>query len=249
MNRLWFVLAGRGVVHPLDLHHKANPPANPELLEMLTDEFVKHGFDVKWLLREIALTETYQRSTRAEALPVPAESKFLVGIERHLAAEQLLQSVLVATGETRLIDAAPQPTAEPKAAASPRGVADESKPDPNSAPTYAELKTKFVAAFANDAREPEIEVNSTVKGALFWRNEVDIQRLLVRRPGNLTDRLVSMDDANAVNEMFVSVLSRLPTDAESKLIGEFLATQKDREIALRDAAWALLSSAEFYTNH
>ena len=41
----------------------ANPPSHPELLDLLTDEFVAHHFDVKWLLREFALTETYQRSS------------------------------------------------------------------------------------------------------------------------------------------------------------------------------------------
>src|SRR5262249_2872659 len=62
-NRLWFVMLGRGLVHPLDLHHADNPASHPELLDLLADEFVAHQFDIKWLLREIARSETYQRSS------------------------------------------------------------------------------------------------------------------------------------------------------------------------------------------
>ncbi|MCH9058124.1 MAG: DUF1553 domain-containing protein, partial [Planctomycetes bacterium] len=63
-NRLWAHMMGRGLVHPVDLHHAANPPAHPELLELLGDEFVAMKFDVKAFLRVLALTKTYQRSFR-----------------------------------------------------------------------------------------------------------------------------------------------------------------------------------------
>ncbi|HJS06988.1 MAG TPA: DUF1549 domain-containing protein [Pirellulales bacterium] len=61
-NRLWTHLLGMGLVEPVDLHHVDNPPSHPELLALLTDEFVAMKFDVKALLREIALSQTYQRS-------------------------------------------------------------------------------------------------------------------------------------------------------------------------------------------
>ena len=54
---------GRGLVHPLDLHHGENPPSHPELLDLLAREFVAMGFDVKAFLRELALSRTYQRSS------------------------------------------------------------------------------------------------------------------------------------------------------------------------------------------
>ncbi|RLT12119.1 MAG: DUF1553 domain-containing protein [Planctomycetota bacterium] len=61
-NRLWAMMLGRGIVHPLDLHHSDNPATHPELLDLLTAEIVAAKYDVKTLLREIALTQTYQRS-------------------------------------------------------------------------------------------------------------------------------------------------------------------------------------------
>lgn len=61
-NRLWAMMLGRGIVHPLDLHHSDNPPSHPELLDLLTAEVVAAKYDLKSILREIALTQTYQRS-------------------------------------------------------------------------------------------------------------------------------------------------------------------------------------------
>lgn len=61
-NRLWAMMLGRGIVHPLDLNHSDNPPTHPELLDLLTTEVVAAKYDLKTIFREIALTQTYQRS-------------------------------------------------------------------------------------------------------------------------------------------------------------------------------------------
>lgn len=60
-NRLWAQLMGRGLVEPLDFHHASNPPSHPELLELLATEFAAMNYDLRAFLRELALTETYQR--------------------------------------------------------------------------------------------------------------------------------------------------------------------------------------------
>jgi len=61
-NRLWAHMFGRGLVHPLDLHHPENPATNPELLQLLSQQFVAMNFDIRAFLREIALSSAYQRS-------------------------------------------------------------------------------------------------------------------------------------------------------------------------------------------
>ena len=61
-NRVWAMMLGRGIVHPLDLHHSDNPPSHPELLDLLTAEVVAAKYDVKPIIRAIALSQTYQRS-------------------------------------------------------------------------------------------------------------------------------------------------------------------------------------------
>ena len=64
-NRLWAHLMGQGIVNPVDKTHTGNPPSHPELLELLGEDVAAHKFDLKWLLRELCLSKTYQRAFEA----------------------------------------------------------------------------------------------------------------------------------------------------------------------------------------
>lgn len=68
-NRLWAVVFGSGLVEPLDLQHSANPPSNPALLDLLAEEIAAMKFDMRGFIRELALTEGFQRSLE---LPPPS---------------------------------------------------------------------------------------------------------------------------------------------------------------------------------
>ena len=61
-NRLWGHMMGRGLVHPVDLHHPLNPPTHPAVFDLITNELVAMKYDIRGFLRELALTRTYQRS-------------------------------------------------------------------------------------------------------------------------------------------------------------------------------------------
>jgi predicted nuclease with TOPRIM domain len=64
-NRLWAHMMGRGLVHPVDLHHPRNPSVHPAVLDLITSEFVGMKYDIRSFLRQLALTSTYQRSIEA----------------------------------------------------------------------------------------------------------------------------------------------------------------------------------------
>lgn len=68
VNRLWAKLMGRGLVHPVDLHHSDNPPSHPEVLDLLADEIKTLNFQLRPMIRELALTKAYQRP-----IDVPSE--------------------------------------------------------------------------------------------------------------------------------------------------------------------------------
>lgn len=98
-NRLWALLFGRGLVFPLDLHHPDNSPSHQELLETLERWLIEHNYDIKAMLREIALSQTYQRSSvLPEGVRELADNTFAVAPLRGLSPEQLSWSVLQATG-------------------------------------------------------------------------------------------------------------------------------------------------------
>ncbi|MEQ9409923.1 MAG: DUF1549 domain-containing protein [Fuerstiella sp.] len=73
-NRLWALVMGRGLVHPVDMHHSMNPPSNPALMDLLADEIAAMNFDVRGFLRELVLTDVYRRAHQfSSGDPVSAE--------------------------------------------------------------------------------------------------------------------------------------------------------------------------------
>src|SRR5262249_31349428 len=64
VNRLWAHFFRRGLVNPIDQMHVGNDPSHPELLAELAEEFAASGFDLQHLIRGIAKSQTYQRTSR-----------------------------------------------------------------------------------------------------------------------------------------------------------------------------------------
>ena len=241
-NRVWFLQMGRGLFEPLDLAHSENPPSHPELLDLLARELQAHKFDLKWLLRELALTQTYQRSSvLMEAAAKSPEELYVAAKERPIAAEALVRSVLIATGELERVGKLPKVERKKDAKDTPR-------PDTLS---LEEMTAAFQSAFANAAREPELSVSPTLKGALFMRNSSTLRTLLQPREGNLADRLLKLKEpAQIADTVYLHILSRPPTAEERAEVVAWLARQKSaREETLANLAWALLASAEFFVNH
>ncbi|MCA9063737.1 MAG: PSD1 domain-containing protein [Planctomycetaceae bacterium] len=68
VNRMWTLMFGRGLARSLeDFGHQGEWPTHPELLDWLAADFIESGWDVKHLLRTIALSETYQQSSQVSA--------------------------------------------------------------------------------------------------------------------------------------------------------------------------------------
>ncbi len=252
-NRVWFQLMGRGLVHPLDQHHSENPPSHPELLDLLARELVEHKFDLKWLIRELALTRTYQRSSLLPADTTdPLLERYIVALEKPLSAEQLFWSVLFATGQIDSAPAAQPATATASAESKPDTTEADKAAKPQSTTTRFEpLKQKFLKAFANPPMEPEGEFAPSLRAALFLMNDSELLKLLDPQPSNLLTRLKSLDSAEQIaDELYLSVLSRRPAVEEVVDLADQLKIAGERkELALKHLAWALLASTEFCVNH
>ncbi|MEX0938704.1 MAG: DUF1549 domain-containing protein [Pirellulales bacterium] len=95
VNRMWALLVGRGLVHPVDLMDSMHPPSHPRLLDWLAEDFAASGFDVKRLVRSIVLSRAYQLDGRATGEHVLSES-FAHALEKPLSAESYCRSMLVA---------------------------------------------------------------------------------------------------------------------------------------------------------
>jgi len=86
-NRLWAYMLGRGLVSPPDLRHAGNPPTHPELLRVLGERFAAMNFNIPSFLREIALSNVYQRAIDKPA-DVAAAAETAVSAMALLLAEQ-----------------------------------------------------------------------------------------------------------------------------------------------------------------
>lgn len=89
VNRLWALMMGRGLVHPLDLHHSDNPPTHPALIELLAAEFASSGYDTIALLAQIARSRSYQRSSRMPTIDLePLQAQQLIAAREDQVIEQ-----------------------------------------------------------------------------------------------------------------------------------------------------------------
>ena len=100
VNRVWAKYFGVGIVDPVDDLNLANPPSNAALLDHLTQEFIKHDFDLKWLHREITNSRTYQLSWVPNQTNESDRRNFSRAIPRRLPAEVIFDSITFAASDS-----------------------------------------------------------------------------------------------------------------------------------------------------
>lgn len=102
VNRVWAGYFGDGIVPTVsDFGRAGQRPSHPELLDHLATYFVKNGWSVKKLTREIVLSSTYRQASvvRDDALKADPDNKLLAYYPRkRLDAEQVRDSLLAAAG-------------------------------------------------------------------------------------------------------------------------------------------------------
>jgi len=102
VNRVWAWHFGRGLVNtPSNFGKLGDAPSHPELLDWLAIEFVKHGWSMKWLHRQIMLSKAYQLDSvpNAENNKVDAANVYLWrGTRKRLDVEAWRDSLLAVAG-------------------------------------------------------------------------------------------------------------------------------------------------------
>ena len=232
-NRTWSYFFGRGIIDPVDDIRGSNPPSNPELLQALTDDFVQSGFDVRRLMRNICLSRTYQLSINKNKWNEDDNVNFSHAIPRRLSAEQMLDAIAIATGD------------RPKFKGLPAGMRPVDLPDGIVAGN--DFLTLFGRPKRQSACECERTSNVTLAHALNLVNGTTISESL-SAPDNRIAKIVEneKDDQKVVEDIYISVLSRPPTEKEREAV-DFSAGGSRLEIA-QDLTWALMNSPAFLFN-
>ncbi len=202
VNRLWGYMTGVGIIEPLDDIRAGNPATNPELLDYLTDEFLKSGFDARHIIRLIANSRTYQLSVAANEWNEDDKTNYSHATARRLPAEVLYDAVFRVTGAQSKI---------PGVAAGTRAA---ELPD-----SEVELPSGFFTTFGRPVRESacECERSSGLQlGPVMALVSGPTLADAIGDPANALNRLVGTeaDDKALVNELFLRILNRPATEAE-----------------------------------
>lgn len=234
-NRVWKHLMGRGLVDPVDDVRASNPPSNEEALTVLAAGFQESGYDLRELVRTIATSRVYQLAAVTNASNRFDESQFSHHIVRRLSAEQLLDSLVAATGVPE------------RFAGAALGTRAAQLSD-TSVPSY------LLDLFGRPARagvcECEREDDPNLAQVLHFMNGESVNRRLLAPGGRLARLLDSgAGDATVVRELFMAALTREPNFAERAGALAALARAPSRRQALADLFWALLNSREFLFTH
>ena len=244
VNRIWYHLMGQGLVDPVDDFRITNPASHPELLEALAMEFIEHDYDVRYLIRTIMNSKTYQVASRGEGASELAERNYGRTAVRRLTAEQILDSQSQFLQTPSDFNGYDRGTRAGQLSGVQRVRLREKSPSDDD---------RFLTVFGKPARimacECERSDETTLSQAFLLISGEGLNRRL-----QASVRLQELSDSDAspssiVEELYWSALSRPPTLIEMEACILQFTREANRLQVIQDIAWALLNSKEFMFRH
>ncbi|MFA5689164.1 MAG: DUF1553 domain-containing protein [Kiritimatiellales bacterium] len=243
VNRIWFWMMGRGIIHEVDDIRPDNPAWSPELMNWLQTELTGSGYDLKHIFQLILNSGTYQLTS----IPAPDNENDEAGFShyrvRRLPAEILIDAICQVTGTSEEYSSAvPEPFTFVPEFRRTVMLADGS------------IKSAFLEMFGRPGRDSSLESDRNDNVSVFQmlhllnsshiRNKVmqsaRLRGLFGRPPQGLS----------GVDMLYLEILSRYPA-AEEKKIAENYRKESglSYDQAHFDLAWALINSSEFLLKH
>lgn len=249
VNRMWDHFFGIGFTRDLDDLGPHQAASHPELLHVLSVQFMRSGYDIKELVRWICRSESYQLSSRFSPAnerddpsfgDIPAFSRMYV---RSMTAEQTYDSFLTATKAHQV------------------GAVDWVHAEQN----RQQWLRQFVVAYNTDENDEAMTFEGSIGNALSLMNGPLIEKALDLSPGSFLGEVVRQrsSEADKIRSLCLATLSRLPDPAElttmRKLLRDAATSTGDNSsspgnganpvAAYQDLFWALLNSNEFASIH
>ena len=233
VNRMWFWVFGKGIVHEPDDWREDNHPSDPELLNYLTDYFLESGFDMRALMKKILLSEKFNSKTAPEGDYEP----------QRLPAEVIVDAIASVTSMWSTYSSrVPEPfTFYPPATRSTH-LGD------------ATVSSSELELFGKVSRDVSLESqrnNSiTSRQLLYLMNSSELEKRIRKSPALRWLGESSKNVSSLVNAITLRVLSRRATSSEVAMFQEY---QKQNGLSLKELAyevmWVQINSNEFLYNY
>ncbi len=266
VNYMWKQFFGIGLVDPPDQMDPArldpdNPPefpwptdpsqpwplqaSNPRLLNALAQDFINSKYDLKALMREIVNSRSYQLSARYDGTWNPAwENLFARKLVRRLWSEEIHDAITQSSGMT--------PTYNMGAVYGTTNWAMQ-LPEPVSLPDGGNgAVNNFLNAFLRGNRDDQTRTQdgSILQGLDLMNDNFVMSRVQMSRAPqtSLLAKAAALPNDQAVNMLFMNVLSRNPTSTEMTAATSHL-TSGTRTAELENLMWSLYNKVDFIFNY
>lgn len=237
VNRLWSALFGRGLVEPVDDLRETNPATHPGLLDRLAAEFVESGYRARPILRRIATSATYARSSQADTASAFDQRFYSRALPRPLEPEVLADAIAIVTG------------VHDQYGTQPLGTRAVQLCDPR-------VPAPALDILGRCSRTASCETDAAASAGLPRTLHLINGELLNRKITAVDGWLRAMHDRGLDSSEFVEsiywrALGRPPRDSErtqwQKRVEE--SGPDDRLALFEDLFWAVLTCREFVSNH
>lgn len=240
-NRIWMRLTGTSLVEsPSDMGTRCPPPVQAALLDHLATSFVDNGWSMKRLIRQIALSKTYQQQSldRADCAKVDPENSLYWRMNRRRLDFEAFRDTLLSRAQ--LLDATllgPSQKIDGSELMRRRTV-------------YAYIDRQNLPSvfrtfdFASpDTHNSQRALTSVPQQGLFVLNSQFVAKVASELGQRARD--FSLNDASEENNstatrvkfLFTSILARPPSPEEMQLAEEFLAQAETTANAAGDVRW------------
>nr|WP_273569028.1 DUF1553 domain-containing protein [Maribacter sp. Hal144] len=268
VNRIWGMVFGRGLVETAeDFGVQGSLPTHPELLDWLAVDFMEHDWDIKYLLRKIMLSATYQQSSELtpELKIADSENKLLARAPRfRMSGEMIRDYILASSGLLNREIGGPsvkpyQPAGlwEETNAGGNRGTLTKYIPDEGDKLYRRSLYTfwkrtlppasmTIFDAPTRDFCEVRRQKTNTPLQALALQN--DVQVLEAARV--LSQQIVAEKDSpkDMVNDVFKSILVRSPSIDELELLESYYSNAWEEFNQNKENAEKLIAQGSYLQN-
>lgn len=233
VNRMWYWVFGRGIVHEPDDWRADNKPSDPQLLARLTDYFIKNNFDMRKLMKRILLSKEFG----SEAAPVGFYEP------QRLPAEVIVDALASVTGIWNTYSSrVPEPFTfyPPRTRATHLGDA-----------TVSSTELELFGKVSRDVSLEGQRNNAITSRQLLYLMNSSVLEQRIRRSGaikKICEQNLTVEQlADAIT---LRVLSRRATAREKSNYKEYMEKNglSLRDLAL-DMVWMQINSNEFLYNH